>query len=811
MMSYRRRASWLVLLVLLHVGVPRGLASQASACPRPAPPEREFVRLCADGNAVAALRRTVDVPAGEMSIADALKTIAQRGGVDITLDATLPALQQRATLSGGRRALASALLAVADGLPLEIDVGTSGGLIVIAASGARERATTTGAPTTDSLRRTAMLERVIVTAARDAEHRLRDQAVSGALTYRTRELASAPGFFGNDVLRTARLLPGFGARNDYSTALNVRGGESDQTLVMLDGIPVYHPFHIGGLLSSFIEPAVGALDLFTGVFPARYNGRLSALIDVRSAEEPRTGVHGLADVNLLASTASLGGTTRSSSTSWLIAGRRTYADVAAALVHRNLPYHFQDANFHATHRLSGGSRLSLTAYAGADVVDTANVSDTVAVTSRNAAVGMSWSGVRRRADGPLGFLRGDSVGIVQRASLTAFDAVVDANREDVNVHSRVRDVRVSGALTTYVGGGSHAVGYELARQAIDYVMKIPPTDFEDLAPRGRESGLLESASGWYDGLFKPSATLLIQGGGRVDVVRGLARPLVSPRLSAKLFLGPDLALTAAVGRHAQWMHSVLREEVPFRLLDFWIGSDSAVPPARAWVYSVGMERWLGPMRQLRIEGYHKRLDGIVVRNTLDDTLVRGDELGIERGRSTGADVLFRQLEHNGFSGWLSYSLAFSRRTGADGVTYAPSQDRRHELNVVGSWRTRRYLFGARFGMATGTPYTLAEGLYQRQRYDPIRDLWARDVNGVRQYIIGPRNGERYPLAHRLDVSLTRIGLNGTARTIPYLSIANVYGAFNPALYVFDLGGSPPERIGTSNFRFLPTFGVRHVF
>ena len=82
-------------------------------------------------------------------------------------------------------------------------------------------------------------------------------------------------------------------------------------------------------------------------------------------------------------------------------------------------------------------------------------------------------------------------------------------------------------------------------------------------------------------------------------------------------------------------------------------------------------------------------------------------------------------------------------------------------------------------------------MYERQRYDPLLDNWSPDEQGgSRQYLLGPRNQERYPLAHRLDLSLTRIGRDGSARTTPYLSIANVYGAMNPAFYVFNYTGTP---------------------
>ena len=79
-------------------------------------------------------------------------------------------------------------------------------------------------------------------------------------------------------------------------------------------------------------------------------------------------------------------------------------------------------------------------------------------------------------------------------------------------------------------------------------------------------------------------------------------------------------------------------------------------------------------------------------------------------------------------------------------------------------------------MSTGTPYTNVLGVFERQRYDPLRDVWSPEQDATKQYLLGPRNAERYPFAHRLDVSLTRIGRDGSARTTPYFSIANVYGA-----------------------------------
>src|SRR5206468_8237099 len=122
----------------------------------------------------------------------------------------------------------------------------------------------------------------------------------GTITITGSDLTSAPRFFGEaDVLRAVRLLPGVTARNDYSVGMNVRGGEADQNLVLLDGYLIYNPFHMGGLFSTFMDASVGGIDLVTGAFPARYGGRLSSVLDVHSAEDIRSGIHGTTDVSVL--------------------------------------------------------------------------------------------------------------------------------------------------------------------------------------------------------------------------------------------------------------------------------------------------------------------------------------------------------------------------------------------------------------------------------------------------------------------------------------------------------------------------------
>lgn len=98
----------------------------------------------------------------------------------------------------------------------------------------------------------------------------------GTLTMSAAAMAGVPSLGEPDVMRVAQLLPGVMARNDYSTGLNVHGGEADQNLVLLDGHKIYNPFHLGGLFSTFADATVGGIELMTAAFPARYGGRLSS-------------------------------------------------------------------------------------------------------------------------------------------------------------------------------------------------------------------------------------------------------------------------------------------------------------------------------------------------------------------------------------------------------------------------------------------------------------------------------------------------------------------------------------------------------
>jgi hypothetical protein len=639
----------------------------------------------------------------------------------------------------------------------------------------------------------------------------------GTVQITARAAQGVPKFGEPDIIRIVQLLPGVEARNDFSTGLNVRGGESDQNLILIDGFPIYNPFHLGGLFSTFIDPTVRDVSLMTGGFPSRYGGRLSSVLDVRSAEEVRSGVHGTAELSVLASTGELGGAFAGGKATWMISGRRTYADKFVDLIStQTLPYHFRDEQAHFTYALSPTAKLAVTAYDGRDLLDAdiATFGDTSVSNPAGGTFLFDWGNTvvgasltktlaNHNRRGLSRFLLGDTTTLEQRASTSIFSTHLDLGEGSLTLKNRVRDLRLAGNITSRGAAHERSVGYDVASYRIEYDAgsEQAGTQLYHL----RQSPV--SAAGYVDDLWRISPSWILESGLRVEAMPSAHWSALSPRFSAKYFVTKDFALTAAVGRFSQWTHSLAREDIPVRLFDFWVASDSVTPISSAWHYVLGTERWLSPTRYVRVEGFYKKYGQLLEGNPQDDPARHGDEFNSVDGDSYGADVLIRQFESGPFSGWISYTYAVASRT-QNGITYFPGHDRRHDLNVVASWRLSKYVLGMRFGYATGTPYTDIVGEIVRRVYDPGQNAYGTRGGGSQnEFIGGTRNGARLPSTQRLDFDVTRRFQLGGATVAPYLSIVNAYNAKNVFLYVFDYGRNPPTRQAISQFPLLPSAGV----
>jgi hypothetical protein len=649
--------------------------------------------------------------------------------------------------------------------------------------------------------------------------RFEELSMPSVLSIGAAERARVPVAGERDVLRAATLLPGVAARNDYSAGINVRGGEADQNLVLLDGIPIYNPFHFGGLFGTLIDAAVSRIDVYSGAFPSQYGGRLSSVLDVASQEEAQPGLHGTTDASLLSSSAVVGGALAGGRVSWNLGGRRMYADrlIEAITGTNDFPYHFQDAQFHARVVLPNAATLSITAYGGNDFLSTPPDGQPSAVTAdSNGVVGFDWG---NRVAGitytqPFGL----RTTLTQQFSISGFSTHFSVPSTSMALGQTLQEVRVAGHLSRLVGTHTLGVGYEAQTYDTQYrelfrVRLDAPTP-DALATSG-DTTIRQSTgatAAFLDDLWKPNERLLVRPGLRLEHVAGAGWTGISPRVSVKYFLSHDLAMTAAIGRYAQWMRAMRNEDLPIRVFDLWVASDSTVPVSTATHAVLGLERWFGSSRFVRVEAYDKRFTGLAEPASTIDPRIRPSLLRYFDGRSYGVDFIARQMERGAWSGWVSYGYGLSWRE-RDDVRYFPAQDRRHNANVViGYAPSARYAMGLRIGVASGTPYTSWAGVMQRWQYDPILKTWVRaETTDDNDIVHGARNAARLPLYSRVDFSIERRFDVGRAIVRPQLSLVNVMNYRNAFVYALDPATNPLTVREYSQFPLLPSLGVRVEF
>jgi hypothetical protein len=642
---------------------------------------------------------------------------------------------------------------------------------------------------------------VMISAAEKplARERFETEAQSSRVTLAPADIKDAPALLEPDVVRVVQYLPGTVAKSDYSIGFNVRGGEADQNLIQVDGIPIFNPSHLAGLFSTFDANAVARTDFYTGGFPADYSGRLSSVLDIalRDGNPNHVAVNG--EVSLLSSKVLVEGPMGRAT--WLASVRRTYADALVSLFSSEaLPYYFTDALGKITLPYGRRGSLAVTSYWGKDALDLELVKATadqpsqrVGFTWGNALVGATW----RQPVGRTALLETHagvstfSTDLALRPSLAEFtnDARLFTGQTTLMPAPGARhDVRLGGAVESY------AMDYGLGSLALEtafFEAHYAPTVWSLFA----------------DDRWRAARWLLLRPGVRMDYVTGADRTVVSPRLSFRTYLGSSDAIQGSVGRYYQAIHSIRDQEIPITIFEFWIGADRNVPVGRADHLVLGYERWFGRDVQLTIEGYRKTFAGLVTPNPAQDLRVPGDEFIPADGYAWGGDLLLRKYAGT-IRGWIAYGYTRTVRR-SQGVEYPPAHDRRHTLNVVAfAPGPLGSDMSARFGMGSPLPYTGFIGQWDHRYYDVTDDRFS---DSEKEPISSTINGQRYPTYTRLDVSFRWHFEKWGARWEPYVQIANLYNRMNPFVYVFDYDAAPPTRTGVSQIPLLPTFGVEFWF
>lgn len=681
-----------------------------------------------------------------------------------------------------------------------------------------------------------------------AERALREVTVRAALpqveqtrmsknTVPVAMVRAMPSFTGEpDVLKAITFLPGVAAGRDGMSEVFVRGGDRGQNLILLDGMKIYNSSHMFGLVSLFNSDIVRNVDVYKGVFPADYGGRLASVINVLSRDGNADVRNWRVSVGMLSSSVASEGPIGDGRLTYSVAARAGYDDLFniparrrfysldlddpdtyESLTSNFVSNSFYDVNGRLRWRVSPSASLALSFLAGSDLCRWGD------------AIG-NFRGPRQREVGRIA-VRNDAASLTFAKSFstvfwrtavsftnhrtsarndveTRTPGVEGVARSGLRQRGDLRDFSASSRVE--VGAGANAVkaGVELSR----YVFSPSSTSLFEEDARGARR---DSAQGGAADLRATEATLFasdeIRLGGRLSVEAGLRATLywqgpdrwsrLEPRLSSRFLFGPRLSVKAGYARANQFNHSVVGL-VGGMQSEAWMAATRRLPPQQSDQVALGLF-FADDARSVNmsVEGYYKWMRSLIHTRSLK--VLDNGAADIDRsvtpggdGRAYGLELMGSKDFARGVSVNAAYTWAVSERRFAalNGGRWFPSLfDRRHQLTLVGLWDvTPLWRTSLTFNLASGRPFTMPAAFVRGDFAQPVSYYSYTDINN-----------RRAPAYHRLDVNVSR-SHTGTRRGVRMqwaLNVFNVYARKNPS-YINYNGGSTAEML--SDYTILPS-------
>ena len=605
-----------------------------------------------------------------------------------------------------------------------------------------------------------------------------------------------------DLLRSLQLLPGVQSASDYSSGLYVRGGGPDQTGILLDQIRLYNPSHAFGIFSTFNPDAIKDVTLYKGAYPAQYGGNLGAILDVQNRDGNRRDFSTSGGISLISSRILTEGPLGSNG-SWMLAGRRTYIDPVLRLIRgavddlEGLGYWFHDVNAKVNTQLGANDNLMLSAYAGDDHLDIALADSTSSFAFANKWGNRAFTARWTHLFSPALFGR-------MIALYSKYHSGIDVDFFDtpIALRNRVRDISIKADLD-YFASADHTIrtGADLSFFRFDYGWQFDQYEGNDVV----EPFLLST---YVQDIWKVSPLTEVRLGLRGSYYEEGERLSLNPRLSFSRVLQDGLRFKLGGGSYRQYLQLVSTEG--FSGGDVWVSLDETVDPGRSWQVVSGLEWEPSSTYRLSAESYYTDLANLVVideeaeenvdQETSEDVFKTGGT-----GYATGLE-LFAEKRRGRLSGWLGYTLGWTRRTFPEideGRSFPPKYDRRHDLSMTASYRRVRWTWTANFVYGTGQAYTPASARYTLR--DPAAD------RPVDRLLAARRNTGRLLPYHRLDVGMRRqLGWFGADAEF-YVQIFNFYNRRNEWFIQYDPENSEERPAVARMLPIIPTFGIDFRF
>jgi len=633
-------------------------------------------------------------------------------------------------------------------------------------------------------------------------------------------IKSIPALMGEvDIIKAIQMMPGVQASGEGMSGFNVRGGGSDQNLILLDEATVYNASHLMGFFSIFNNDAVKDVKLYKGDIPAEYGGRLSSLLDIRMKDGNMKKLSGAGGIGTISSRFTLEGPIIKDKCSFMVSGRRSYADLFLKLSRdsamRKTRLYFYDLNMKINYTINEKNRLFISSYSGRDVF---KFSKEFGINWGNNTETIRWNHLfSSKLFANMTFLFSNyDYALEMNSSMQGFKWAATMQdysiKPDFTYYLNPNNTVKFGLISTYhhfnpgfaKGTGDNSIFNEL---------KMP------------SSNALESAV-FISNEQKLNALITLDYGLRYSIFQSVGKSTVynfnsnyesidssvfskgdfyhtysglEPRLGIKYSLNEVSSIKASYSRTMQYIH-LASNSTGGMPLDIWLPSSKNIKPRKADMAAIGYFRnFRRNTIEASVETYYKIVDNEIDfkdhAQLLLNQKIEG-ELRFGKARSYGLEFMLRKQEGK-FTGWLSYTYARAYRTIKeinDGLEYPASYDKPNNISVVLSYDiSKKINLSVNWIYASGSAVTFPTGRFE--------------YGNVMVPVYSERNTYRMPDYHRLDIGATiKLGKDRPEKKFfseLNISVYNVYNRKNAWMISFEPEENDPNIIQAYKYYLFP--------
>ncbi|MBK8947074.1 MAG: TonB-dependent receptor [Ignavibacteriae bacterium] len=601
-----------------------------------------------------------------------------------------------------------------------------------------------------------------------------------------KELETMPQGVETDIFRSLQYVPGVKTTGDISSRYYVRGGSADQNLVLLNGSPIYNPFHALGIFSIFDPEIVNSMELYKGGFPAEFGGKVSSVLNIITKDGNRNNFNANGSISFLTGKVLLEGPIPSGS--FIISGRKTYSNsiFKKFLNNQDVPIDFYDFSFkvnYSDQEVSEGTKIILHGFSSQDRINRVSELSEDYLWNNNL-FGLKWFQVATNS--PVFW----DMGI----ALSTYNGEIIPKLSNVKPQlNDVSDVSFKANFNYVFDSRDEALlGFDIKDIKTKLRLENNKGAVSDVVSKGSQI----AAYAKYK--FLRFDNLGVDLGARLNIAQlsNNKGKTIDPRINLTYTIIPQISIKLAWGQYQQDLITLTKEDQILTLFEPWLITPDYLEPTNSTHYIGGITLRLIENLSFNLEGYYKFTENLPVVNEnkiydLDRDFVEGNS------ESYGWETMIGYNDEI-VNITASYSNSWSYKT-VDNWVYYPKYDIRHSfntglaLNIGAGW-----LFSAMWIYNSGLPFTQLTGYYDKYY---INDIYFNENyfdSTIPYTLLGDKNIARLPDYHRLDLTLSKkISISKLNMSLN-VSVLNVYDRKNILYFNRETG----ERVNM--LPFLPT-------